>query len=134
MPGQWNGDQPVLNGFKTFIARGNAVDLATGVVMGAAFTAVTNSLVDSVLNPLIGAVFGKPDFTNLFAFHIGKAEILPGAVLTALVNFLLVALAIYFCVVAPMNIFRKPKAAAPTETDLLGEIRDLLAEKSAGQA
>src|SRR5699024_3023715 len=100
----------VLQGFKEFIARGNAVDLAVGVVIGAAFGAVVTALVDNVLNPLIGGVFGQPNLDRIWVITLNPAvgggeptEILFGAVLTALINFLLVAAAIYFFVVVPLN-------------------------------
>ncbi len=97
----------MIQGFKDFISRGNAIDLAVGVIIGAAFTQVVTALTDSVINPLIGAIFGKPDFTHVgeFTLHFfGEPSLVqPGALLTALVNFLLVALALYFCVVLPLN-------------------------------
>lgn len=131
----------MLKGFKDFIARGNAVDLAVGVVIGGAFGAVVTAVVESVLNPLIAGIFGKPDFTQVGEFTLGGATVQPGAVLTALVNFLLVAAALYFCVVVPMNkladlrkkeVAAEEAAAAPEPSDeakLLVEIRDLLANK-----
>lgn len=130
----------MIQGFKDFIARGNAIDLAVGVVIGAAFTQVITALTEGVLNPLIGALFGKPDFTHVgeFQLHLwgDPAVIQPGAVLTALVNFLLVALALYFCVVLPLNKLatRRSKGdaeeaaeeAPSAEAELLREIRDTL--------
>lgn len=132
----------ILNGFKEFIARGNAVDLAVGVVIGAAFGAVIDSIVDWVLNPLIGAIFGQPDLTRIWTLNIGwpgqtPATILPGAVATALINFLLVAAAIYFFVVLPLNKLAarrsKPVQEEGPAADLvlLTEIRDLLAANGA---
>lgn len=128
----------MLHGFKEFIARGNAVDLAVGVVIGAAFTQVVNAIVERVLNPLIGGLFGRPDFDRVWVWTLGgasePAEVLPFAVLTALVNFLLVALALYLLVVLPMNALaarrkvEKAEPATPSEdVRLLTEIRDLLA-------
>ena len=132
-------------GFREFIMRGNAIDLAVGMVIGAAFTAIITALVEMVLNPLVGAIFGKPNFDSLLTLTVGtgdhQAQIVFGAVITALVNFLLVALALYVCVVVPMNKLhewqeaRKPAAeeedSKPTEAELLTEIRDLLAAKHA---
>lgn len=135
-----------IAGFKEFIARGNALELAVGVVIGAAFGKVTTAIVDKVLNPLIAGVCGKPNFDNVLAFQLGSATVQPGAVITALINFLLVALAIYIFVVLPLNKLNRIKEAkaaqkakeeaadpAPTleETQLalLGEIRDLIASK-----
>lgn len=92
----------MFKGFRTFIMRGNVIDLAVAVVIGAAFTAVVNSLVTNILNPLIAAIFGKPDFSAI-AFMIGESKIAVGDFLNALVAFLLVAAAVYFFMVAPMN-------------------------------
>lgn len=87
----------MIQGFKDFISRGNAIDLAVGVVIGAAFGEVITALVEDFLNPLIGALFGKPDFNSLFEFQIhllgDPAVVRPGVFLTALLNFLIVAAA-----------------------------------------
>ncbi|KAE8762532.1 large conductance mechanosensitive channel protein MscL [Georgenia thermotolerans] len=130
----------MLQGFKEFISRGNALDLAVGVVIGAAFTAVVNSIVNGVLNPLIAGLVGKPNFDDVLAFTINGAVVQPGAVVTTLVNFLLVSAAVYFFVVVPMNQLaarRKVQGAEPEapadDVRLLTEIRDLLAaERGAG--
>ncbi len=125
----------MLKGFKEFISRGNAVDLAVGLVIGVAFGAVVTSLVDNLINPLIAAIFGKPDLSHVMTFTINSAEFSLGAILTAVINFLLVAAAIYFLVVVPLNKLaeRRKKGepavdepASPTEIELLTEIRDLL--------
>ena len=100
----------MLSGFKQFIMRGNVVDLAVGVVIGGAFGAVVGSLTKDLLMPLIGAIVGKPDFS---AIHAGP--LLVGNFLNAVVAFLLVAFAIYFFVVLPMNAVtaRMNKGQAP---------------------
>lgn len=123
----------MIQGFKEFITRGNAVDLAVGVIVGAAFSQVINSLVDSVLNPLIGAIFGKPNFDQVGQFEIGllgdPAIISPGAVITALVNFFIIAIALYFFVVFPLNKLAKKGEEEDSESPevvLLREIRDSL--------
>ena len=124
----------MLKGFKEFISRGNAIDLAVGMVIGAAFTAVVTALVKQVINPLIGGLFGEQNFDDVFQFSVGTATVQPGAVITALVNFLLVAFALYFFIVLPMNALaarRQTEAAAETpevseDVQLLSEIRDLL--------
>ena len=125
----------MLKGFKEFISRGNALDLAVGLVIGVAFGAVVSSIVDHLINPLIAAIFGKPDLSHVMAFTINNAEFSLGAILTAVINFLLVALAVYFLVVVPLNKLaeRRKKdepavdeSASPTEIELLTEIRDLL--------
>ena len=108
----------MLSGFKQFIMRGNVVDLAVGVVIGAAFGAVVGALVKSLINPLIALIAGKPDF-NALVFHIGSTAFPYGEFVTAVVNFLLVAGAIYFFVVVPMNAVtarmnRDAVPAAPT--------------------
>lgn len=135
-----------IAGFKEFISRGNAIDLAVGVVIGAAFGAVVTAIVDKFINPLIAGLVGKPNFDNVLEFHLGNATVQPGAIITALVNFLLVALAIYACIIVPMNkLMRVRNAKAKTDeeeeapeadpqVELLTEIRDLLqSEKSASQ-
>ena len=134
-------------GFREFIARGNAVDLAVGVVIGAAFGEVINALVDKFLSPLIGALFGQPSFDNVLQFEIGlfgdPAIVQPGAILTALFNFLIVALALYFAVVLPLNKLAEKKdqvldidkeeeeEEVSPEVALLTEIRDSLREDQA---
>lgn len=125
----------MLQGFKDFIARGNAVEMAVGIVIGAAFGSVIEAVTEKVLNPLIGAIFGQPDLDNFLAFHLRDSLIQPGAILTALINFLLVALAVYFFVVVPMNKFSEARNKGEEEEEeveadvaLLTEIRDLLAK------
>ena len=134
----------MLEGFKNLILRGNVIDLAVGVVIGAAFTAVVTAFSDNIINPLIASV-GGADYSGL-GFHIisgNDATFLDfGALITAAINFLLIAAVVYFIIVAPMNKLDEmqkqkrgiqPDAPAPTETELLTEIRDLLSEKSAQQ-
>ena len=132
----------MIQGFKDFISRGNAIDLAVGVVIGAAFGEVITALVEEFLNPLIGALFGKPDFNSLFEFQIhllgDPAVVRPGVFLTALLNFFIVAAALYFVVVVPINAMNKKKDAmldldkteeepeVSAEVQLLTEIRDSL--------
>ena len=126
----------MLKGFKEFIARGNVVELADGVILGNAFKQIVDELVADILNPAIGAIFGKPDFTKSFILHIGDSQILFGALLTAFINFLLIALAVYFFIVVPMNYFaklrKKNEDEAPKEVSeevqLLTEIRDARAK------
>jgi large conductance mechanosensitive channel len=101
----------MLKGFRDFIMRGNVVDLAVAVVMGAAFGALVASFVTSILTPLIAAIFGKPDFSAL-AWNLNGAVITYGTFLNALITFLLVAAAVYFFIVAPMNAW-KARSARP---------------------
>ncbi|HUU33071.1 MAG TPA: large conductance mechanosensitive channel protein MscL [Vicinamibacterales bacterium] len=105
----------MVKGFKDFILRGNVVDLAVAVVIGAAFGAVITSFVGSILTPLIAAIFGQPDFSAL-TFTINKSQFLYGSFFNAVISFLFVAVAIYFVVVVPLNKLaeRRAKGADPT--------------------
>ena len=129
-----------ISEFKQFISRGNVVDMAVGVVVGSAFTAIVNSLVKDVVTPLIGLLFGGIDFSDLKIVFKAATEteaelaLTYGNFLQAIVNFLLVSLAI-FSVVKAMNSFRRkkeeePEPEAPAEPSedilLLREIRDSL--------
>ncbi len=122
----------MLKGFKDFISRGNVIDLAVGIIMGVAFSGIVGSLVADVITPIIGAIFGRPDFSG-----IALGPIMVGKFLNAVVNFLLVALGVYFFIVLPMNQLAKMKKEAPPaapppmppQEKLLTEIRDLLARK-----
>lgn len=93
----------MLKGFRDFIMKGNVVDLAVAVVIGAAFGAVITALVDNVLMPLIAALVGSPNFDSFLLLNINGVDIKFGVFLTALVNFLLIAAAVYFALVLPMN-------------------------------
>lgn len=132
----------MLQGFKEFILRGNVVDLAVGVVIGSAFATVVTALTDNFIAPLL-ALLGDPEVGGL-AFQLRAGDeattIDLGAFISALINFLLVAAVIYFLVVMPMNKIAEaqkrrqgidPEAEDPTETELLSEIRDLLATNGA---
>jgi large conductance mechanosensitive channel len=92
----------MLKGFQEFIMRGNVVDLAVAVVIGTAFTSVVNAIVSGIITPIIGAIGGNPDFSNL-AYSVNGSEIKFGEVLNALLSFLIVAAVIYFLIVMPMN-------------------------------
>jgi len=104
----------MLKGFKEFLLRGNVVDLAVAVVIGGAFGAVVAALVKDLITPLIAAIAGKPDFAAL-TFTVNNSKFLYGDFLNAVVAFLLVAAAIYFVIVVPMNAIqaRMTKPAAP---------------------
>jgi len=105
----------MLKGFKQFILRGNVVDLAVGVMIGAAFSAVVSSLVSNVLTPLIGAIIKTPDFSEL-SFTINGSVFTYGLFLNALISFLIVALAIYFFVVTPVNaLISRSKKGVPED-------------------
>jgi large conductance mechanosensitive channel len=103
-----------MSGFREFIMRGNVMDLAVAVVIGAAFGAVITSFVGDVLTPLLG-IFGTPNFEDL-TFTVGEATVRYGAFLNALLAFLLVAAAIYFFVVKPMNALEARRQAGAEET------------------
>lgn len=140
----------MIQGFKEFIMRGNVIDLAVAVVIGAAFTTVVTAIVENVFNPIIGALFNAKSLAKAFPIGIpttsgGTATIYFGAVVAALINFLLIALVVYFVFVLPINHMRKlaearRKSGAPTdddtpvtEIDMLTDIRDLLAEDRASR-
>ena len=124
----------MIKGFKDFISRGNVVDLAVGVIIGAAFKNIVDALVDGIINPLIAAVIGKPDFSDAFILTLNGTNVKFGILITAVINFLLMAFAIYLCIVVPMNKLaalrtakeKAEKDAAPKisdEVQLLTEIR-----------
>lgn len=120
----------MFKGFRDFLMRGNVLDLAVAVIIGAAFGAVVNSFVADIITPLIGAIVGQPDFSSI---TLGPLQL--GAFLNALFSFIMMAAVIYFLVVVPMNrvmerMRRQPAPVAPPaptrEETLLAEIRDLL--------
>jgi len=131
-----------VNEFKAFIMRGNVVDLAVGVVIGAAFTGIVGSLVKDIITPVIGLLTGGVDFSNLFITLKGPAEptladavkagadtINYGVFLNAVINFLIVGFAIFWMVRLISKLYKSPPPAdpVPTATEaLLTEIRDLL--------
>lgn len=137
----------MLDGFKNFILRGNIVDLAVAVIIGAAFGAVVDSLVKDVITPLIGLIGGQPDFSSI---AIGAKEVIKngqttfeggvriGSFLNAITAFLIKAAAVYFLVVIPvtrlMALINKPapvvEVVALEDVKLLTEIRDLLAQQA----
>jgi large conductance mechanosensitive channel len=96
----------VLKGFRDFILRGNVVDLAVAVVIGAAFGALVTSLVANLITPLIAAIIGKPDFSNL-TFTINSSRFLYGSFINALISFLSIAAVVYVLVVQPMNVLNE---------------------------
>lgn len=127
----------MLAEFKAFLLRGNVVDLAVAVVIGAAFGAVVAALVADILTPLIAAIFGSPDFSGL-VFHLHGSVFRYGSFLNAVLAFITVAAAIFLFVVKPMNVLAARRAAgqeaaaAPTvDQELLSEIRDLLKGQAA---
>jgi len=91
-----------MNGFKKFLMRGNVIDLAVAVVMGAAFGVVITELVKDLITPLIAAIVGKPDFSAI-QFTVNNSKFMIGNFINALVAFILIAIAVYFFIVLPMN-------------------------------
>lgn len=141
--------------FREFIARGNVIDLAVGIIIGAAFTAIVNSVVADLINPILGVLTGGVDFSNLYmvlpsdiavpdgaslaaARETGAPVFAYGAFLMAVLNFLIIAWAVFLLVKAVnrlQRLARKPKeeevvVTAPTQEELLAQIRDLLADRS----
>lgn len=138
----------MIKGFKEFILRGNVIDLAVAVVIGAAFTGIVNAIVNSVFNPAIGALFNAESLATALPVSIpttsgGTATMYFGAVIAAVIQFLLVAIVVYFALIVPINYLKRvsfkkkqegeveSEPAPPTELELLAEIRDLLAKKDA---
>jgi large conductance mechanosensitive channel len=134
-----------MKGFRDFVLRGNVVDLAVAVVIGTAFTAIVTVLVTGLINPLIAVLFNANSLDKALVVAIptlsgGSAKLLFGAVLGAVINFLIVAAVVYFVLVLPINRLKRiayerqkadeqatPADTPPTETELLIQIRDLLA-------
>ena len=120
----------MLKGFRDFIARGNMIDLAVGVIIGAAFGAIVDSLTKDLITPIIGMLGGSPDFSGLKVGAVGV-----GNFLNAVISFLIKAAGLYFLIVVPFNRFAAKLAAAappPPQSEVyLKEIRDLLARQKA---
>ena len=129
----------MLKGFREFILRGNVIDLAVAVVIGSAFTAIVNGLVDGIFNPLIALLFNAKDLESAGIVLRGGDDpivIAWGLVISALIKFVLIAAVVYFALIVPMNYLKKvslrkkaeeaPAETPLSETDLLVQIRDLL--------
>lgn len=123
----------IIAEFKEFISKGNVLDMAVGLIVGSAFTAIVNSLVNDIFTPLIGIVIGGIGFSEM-TITVGTANLAIGLFIQAVINFLLTAVCV-FAVVKAINKFRRKKPAAPAkpskEEQLLTEIRDLLKEQNA---
>ena len=129
-----------LTEFRAFIMRGSVVDLAVGIIIGAAFTGVVNSLVKDVFNPILGLAIGGVDFSNLFvtlngqhytsladAQHAGAATLNIGLFINSIINFLIVGFAIFWVIKALTRIHLREEAeVGPKAEELLVEIRDIL--------
>jgi len=123
----------MLKEFKDFISKGNVMDLAVGIIIGAAFTAIVGSLVEDLINPLIGLFMGGVDFSGL-TFGVGDAQFTYGKFIMAIINFLIVAWVVFMLVKAMNKMMPKkapePEAPkGPTQEELLMEIRDALKKK-----
>jgi large conductance mechanosensitive channel len=116
----------MLKGFRDFVLRGNVMDLAVAVIIGAAFTAIVNSLVSDVIDPLIASTIGKPDFSSV-VLHFGSGVVKIGSFLNSVASFIIIAAVVYFCLVLPANFllqkFKKaePAPAAPPATKACAE-------------
>ena len=123
--------------FKTFIARGNVLDLAVGVIIGGAFSSITTSLVNDIINPILGILTGGHESLSALAFQLpGGGALMLGNFINAVLNFLIMSFAV-FCMVKAVNRLHRKKEATPPpppkpprEEQLLTEIRDLLKEKA----
>jgi large conductance mechanosensitive channel len=138
------GEQPVrslLGGFRDFIMRGNVVELAIAVVIGTAFTALVNGIVEGLLNPLVALVAGRNDLSEVWAFQVAGTPFRPGLAIDALITFLLVSAAVYFFIKMPLTTLARMRArdeaeaaaaapAEPADVVLLREIRDLMARQA----
>ena len=149
----------MLKGFKEFISQGNALELAVAVIIGAAFSPIVKAITDVIMT-IIGQLIGSPNFDSLgafslyengnYTFHLATAEelaknpdgyVMPGTIITTVINFVLVAAAVYFAIVMPMNKVKERLAKEKAEEDakkvtdieLLTEIRDLLSANAAKQ-
>ena len=145
----------MIKGFKEFIAQGNALELAVAVIIGGAFKPIVDSIT-KVIMTIIGQLIGQPNFDSLgafslyqdgkYTFHLATAKelaanpdgfVMPGEIVTTIINFILIAIAVYFAIVLPMNKLKErlakqkaeEEANEVTDVELLTEIRDLLATK-----
>lgn len=130
----------MFKGFKEFISQGNALDLAVAVIIGNAFKPIVDAITNVIMAALAG-VIGETNFDDVLSFSVNGSTVQPGTIITAIINFLLVAFAVYFAIVLPISklkTLRKAqedaaaeaaKAAEPSEAELLVQIRDLLASK-----
>jgi large conductance mechanosensitive channel len=139
-----------MKGFKEFLLRGNVIDLAVAVVIGAAFTAIVSTIVSALINPLIGAVFNASSLDQALKVKIPTvsgegATLYFGAIIGAVINFVIVAAVVYFALVVPVNHLKKvafervkndeqqtPQDVPPTDVEVLLEIRDLLRPQNGG--
>jgi len=134
----WEGEpvQKLYKEFKEFALGGNLVEVAVGLVMALALKSLVDSLIEHVIMPIVGIIFGEPTFDQALIITINDSQIRLGSFITAIVSFLAVAAAVYFFIVKPWNAYKARLAAGeeeapatgPTEIDLLTQIRDSLAK------
>ncbi|RJO76573.1 large conductance mechanosensitive channel protein MscL [Nocardia panacis] len=130
----------MLKGFKDFLMRGNVIDLAVAVVMGTAFTAVVTAVTKGIVNPLLAVLGGSNELGLGFQLVADKPAtfVAVGPIITAIIDFVMIAAVLYFLLILPMkslqNRFATPKKSEPTQTELLLEIRDLLAARAESTA
>jgi large conductance mechanosensitive channel len=127
----------LLSGFRDFALRGNAIDLAVGVVIGGAFTALVNSLVNSIINPFIAAIFGGTNMDGIWIVEIHGSAIKFGTFISSIINFVIIAAALYFFIILPLNKLleltsakkdeeEEPEDLPKTQEDILLEILETL--------
>ena len=121
----------MLREFKEFVLRGNVIDLAVAVVIGAAFGAVVTSLVENIITPIIGAIGGQPDFSGL-TFTINNSEFRYGAFINALLAFLIIAAVVFVFVVKPMNALLTRMRTEPSPDPLTAKCPECLSEVQVG--
>ena len=120
-----------MKDFRTFLLRGNVVDLAVGVVIGVAFAALVASFVEDLVTPLLAAIFGEPDFSNL-TFTINDSQFRYGAFLNALIAFVLIAAVLFFLVVKPVNALMARRKTEPDVEGMTRECPECLSEIPVG--
>ena len=125
-------NQGILKEFRDFITTGSIIELAIAFILGLAFVPVVTSLVDGILMPIIAAIVGEPNFDNI-GFDLGDARVAVGLFITAIVKFVLIAAAVFFFIIKPVQMIKdrrksgaEPEPAPPEDIQLLREIRDLL--------
>ncbi|MGZ8630908.1 MAG: large conductance mechanosensitive channel protein MscL [Actinomycetota bacterium] len=120
----------MLKEFKEFALKGNLIEIAVGLILALAFAAVVTSLTTDIIAPIIGAIFGQPNFEAL-VIDVGDAQIRYGAFITVLINFLIVAFVLFLIVKAANKLLPKKEVdSGPTEIELLTEIRDSLKSRN----
>jgi large conductance mechanosensitive channel len=119
--------QALMKEFRTFLLRGNLVDMAVGIVIGIAFAAVVSALVADLITPIIAAIFGKPDFSGL-SFTIHKSHFLYGAFINSLITFVSIAAAVFFFVVKPVNMLMARRKTEPPVDETVRQCPECLSE------